>query len=260
MNEEIGNTPAVMEIKLASFEGPLDLLLHLIEKAEIDIAEIFVSDITAQYVALMQQAETLDMDRASSFLQMAANLLYLKSRTLLPQSRRQSSEEEIDPEAFLIQQIHDYKACKQAAEALLVYHEVASKCFTRLPDEYPLPPPRILLEDLPVDTLYDAFMGILLREAAEEKRSAERQIQQDEYNISGQMEEICRSLSQGVKRRLEEFFPRDGGRLGIVVTFMALLELMNQKQIRAWQENDFGAIVLERAEYSKEKGKMVTML
>lgn len=237
-----------LDVRLAQFEGPLDLLLHLIEKAEIDIAEIFVSDITAQYLELMQQADGLDMERASSFLQMAANLLYIKSRALLPQTRRHSDEEEMDPEAALIRQIHEYKACKEAAEELLLRHELASKVYARLPEEYPLPPPKVLLTDLPIDRLYDAFMGVLLREAAEEKRAAERRIQRDAYSIGDQMTLIQRGIAPKEKRHLHEFFPADGGRLGIIVTFMALLELMNQKVIVARQEREFATIVIEMTE------------
>lgn len=241
-----GKAGGGLEIKLAHFEGPLDLLLHLVEKAEIDIADIFISDITSQYMAMMQQAEGLDMDRSSSFLQMAAHLLYIKSRALLPRTRRQESDEDIDPEALLIQQIHDYKACKQAAEELIASQEVAAKSFVRLPEEYPLPPPKVVLTDLPVDALYQAFMGIMLREAAEEKRNAERHIERDAYSIGDQMDVIRGRIGAGQgPQRLDAFFPRNGGRLGIIVTFMALLELMNQKLVTVAQEDEFGAILVQ---------------
>lgn len=241
--EERRESDKLLKIKLEQFEGPLDLLLHLVEKAEIDIADIFISDITAQYLSLMDQADVLDMDRASSFLQMAAHLLYIKSRSLLPQTKRQEEgEDEIDPEALLIQQIHDYKACKQAAEELVASQGQAEKYYVRLPEEYPLPPPKVLLTDLPTDSLYQAFMSLLLREAAEEKRSAERHIEKDAYNIGEQMTEIRRGIRGQKRQRLDAFFPRGGGRLGIIVTFMALLELLNQRLVNIFQEEEFGMI------------------
>ena len=95
-------------VSLSQFEGPLDLLLHLIEKAEVNIEDIFVSEITAQYLAMMDDLSELDMDRASSFLTVAAQLLLIKSRSLLPRPPVESEDEE-DPETQLIRQLREYK-------------------------------------------------------------------------------------------------------------------------------------------------------
>ncbi|MFR6571835.1 MAG: segregation and condensation protein A [Christensenellales bacterium] len=101
--------------KLESFEGPLDLLLHLIAKAQVDIKDIFVSEITDQYLAYLEQMEQLDMEQASEFLTMAATLLNIKSRSLLP---KPEAPEEEDPEALLILQLEEYKKIKQASLVL----------------------------------------------------------------------------------------------------------------------------------------------
>ena len=104
-------------VSLSQFEGPLDLLLHLIEKAEVNIEDIFVSEITSQYLAYMDDLSDLDMDRASSFLTVAAQLLLIKSRSLLPRPPAEDEEEE-DPKEALLRQLREYKAFKQASEAL----------------------------------------------------------------------------------------------------------------------------------------------
>ena len=105
--------------KLARFEGPLDLLLHLVSKAKIDLQDIFVSEITEQYLSYMEEIKELDMDRASEFLNMAATLLYIKSRSLLP-ARREETEDEnfVDPETELIERLRAYKLYKEASERL----------------------------------------------------------------------------------------------------------------------------------------------
>ena len=93
------------EVKLSRFEGPLDLLLHLIEQAEVDIKDIFISEITSQYLEYMSQIDELDMDTASEFLTMAATLVYIKSRSLLPRPPKENTEEEEDPAEALIRQL-----------------------------------------------------------------------------------------------------------------------------------------------------------
>ena len=119
-------------VQLKQFEGPLDLLLHLIEEAELDVKDIFVSEITAQYLSYMDQLEELDMDTASEFLSMAATLLYIKSRQLLPRPPKEDEAEE-DPETLLIRQLREYKAFKEASEQLRALFDAARELHTRLP-------------------------------------------------------------------------------------------------------------------------------
>ena len=118
--------------KLESFEGPLDLLLHLIAKAQVDIKDIFVSEITDQYLAYLEQMEQLDMEQASEFLTMAATLLNIKSRSLLP---KPETPEEDDPEALLILQLEEYKKIKQASLVLQEMEKSAAKSYFKLPEE-----------------------------------------------------------------------------------------------------------------------------
>ena len=121
------------EVHLSQFEGPLDLLLHLIEQAKVDIKDIFISEITAQYLVLMGEVDELDMDTASEFLIMAATLVYIKSRSLLPRPPREDPEGEEDPEAILVRQLREYKAFKEAGAKLEALQSEMARAYTRLP-------------------------------------------------------------------------------------------------------------------------------
>ena len=133
------------EVHLKEFDGPLDLLLHLIEQAKVDIKDIFISEITNQYLSLMEELDELDMDTASEFLTMAATLVYIKSRSLLPKPPKEAEEEE-DPEETLVRQLKEYKLFKQAGEKLNELSAGMRGVFSRLPEEFALPPQEYELE------------------------------------------------------------------------------------------------------------------
>ena len=162
-------------VSLSQFEGPLDLLLHLIEKAEVNIEDIFVSEITSQYLAMMDDLSELDMDRASSFLTVAAQLLLIKSRSLLPRPPAAETDEE-DPQEQLIRQLREYKAFKTASEELHARFEEAKKSFSRLPEDVVLPPQKIDIANATLDNLYAAFLSIL-------RGASARQTQRGAYPV-----------------------------------------------------------------------------
>ena len=124
-------------VSLKQFDGPLDLLLTLIGKARIDIQEIFVSEITEQYLAYMAGVDELDMESASEFLQMAATLLEIKSRAMLPKPPKPENEDELSPEEALIKQLTEYKQFKEASERMHQLEEEARALMTKMPEEYP---------------------------------------------------------------------------------------------------------------------------
>ena len=124
-----------MHFRLKDFDGPLDLLLHLVGKAQIDIKDIFVSQITDQYISIVRTAQDLDMDDASEFLVMAATLLEIKSRSMLPKPPR--TEEEEDPQEVLIRRLEEYKRFKETAIAMQGFENAAKAMFSKLPDEFP---------------------------------------------------------------------------------------------------------------------------
>ncbi|MBQ6692499.1 MAG: segregation/condensation protein A, partial [Clostridia bacterium] len=157
------------EVHLNRFEGPLDLLLHLIEQAKVDIKDIFISEITAQYLALMDEVEELDMDTASEFLTMAATLVYIKSRSLLPRPPREEAQDEEDPEEALVRQLREYKAFKEAGAKLEILQQEQARSYTRLPEEFILPPQEYSLEEATAAELYEAFFAVLNRVEPEPK-------------------------------------------------------------------------------------------
>lgn len=238
-------------VSLAQFDGPLDLLLHLIEKSEMDIREIQISEITAQYLAYMEEAGSLDPETASEFLAMAATLLYIKSRSLLPRPLPANLEEE-DPEEALLRQIREYKTFKEAGEQLQALEERARALHWRLPEEYPLPPPQISIVGVSVEDLFEAFAGVLMKAEQKPETDGRREVQADEYMIGEQMERIESLLCRRGRFRFSELFSPKASRIELIVTFMALLELLSCGRACVSQKSTYGEITIERRDLLRE--------
>lgn len=241
-------------VSLAQFDGPLDLLLHLIEKAEVNIEDIFVSQITAQYLAMMDDLSELDMDRASAFLTVAAQLLLIKSRSLLPRPPALEEDEE-DPKAQLLRQLREYQAFKQASASLHDRFEEAKKSFARLPEDVPLPPQKIELSNATADSLFSAFVAMLERaDATEPKQDATRRVRPDAFTVRDRVV-ILRNRLQAGRVRFDELFEPTATRMEMVVTFMALLELLAHGEIRITQGATFAPIYIRpRALHEDDAG------
>lgn len=231
-------------VHLAQFEGPLDLLLHLIREAELDIKDIFVSEITAQYMAYMRELDSLDMDMASEFLAMAATLLYIKSRQLLPRPPREDAGEE-DPETVLIRQLQEYQAFKEASAGLSELRRIAGQSYTRLPEDVPLPPRRIELDGATLDNLYAAFSALLSRLDAADGADKTHTVRPDAYSVRSQMRKIREILLATPSVRFEALFLRGAERMEIVVTFMALLEMLGHGEIGIRQKAPFAPLRIQ---------------
>ncbi len=232
------------EVHLTQFDGPLDLLLHLIEKAEVDIKDIFISQITAEYLNYMRQVDTLDMDTASEFLSMAATLLYIKSRSLLPRPPREEEEEE-DPEAVLIRQLREYKAFKEATQKLAALREGVGGCYTKLPEEVLLPPQAYDLADSDLDSLYNAFLSVLSKVQERTGREPQRQVQADAYTIRAQLGKIRTLLQARGRIRFEELFAGAFVKMEIIVTMMALMDMLQHNEVKIEQERQYGPISIQ---------------
>ena len=232
-------------VSLKQFDGPLDLLLTLISNAKVDIHDIFVSEITEQYLESMKLVDELDMDSASEFLQMAATLLEIKSRAMLPKPPKPESEDELSPEEALIKQLTEYKQFKEASERMHELEEEARALMTKLPEEYPLPPPNIEITGLTLEKLFKAYQKVLARaeqaEAAE--RMASREIKRDAFTVGDCMVRITRRL-RGGSFRFSELFEESYTRQEVVTMFMALLELIKLNRIHVSQETAYDEIFL----------------
>jgi segregation and condensation protein A len=234
------------KVKLEVFEGPLDLLLYLIKRDEVDIYDISLERITKQYLEFMEAFKVLDLEVAGEFVVMAANLIYLKSRTLLPVEQQPPEEgaEEEDPRWELVRQLLEYKKFKDVA-AQLHQREVAQEAlFSRVPDLQE-PPIERGLGDVSVFDLIHAFNGVLSRLNQKEDL---REIFEENFTVSDKIELVLKLTSSGVPLRFEELFSQVASRAEIVVTFLAVLELIRLKQLRAFQEEPFGPIELRRTE------------
>lgn len=240
---------AAYEVHLEQFDGPLDLLLHLIQEAQIDIKDIFVSQITAQYLKYMEQLPILDMDTASEFLTMAATLVYIKSRQLLPRPPKESEEEAEDPEQLLIRQLREYQAFKEASQELRTLREEAAKSFARLPEDVFLPPQKIELSGTTADGLVSALLALLEKEShGMEVRSRAQRVRPDSYTVRTQMHRIRLLLAQKKTLSFAELFRENADRMEMVVTFMALLEMIAHGEVAVRQSQPFAPIDIRAKE------------
>lgn len=237
-------------VHITQFEGPLDLLLHLIEQAELDIKDIFISEITAQYLSYMEELDALDMDTASEFLTMAATLVYIKSRQLLPRPPREAEEdaEVEDPEQTLIRQLREYKAFKEAGADLDALFLAARDSFTRLPADVPLPPVRVELEGATREGLYAALRALLERTSEPPKLHELHDVRPDRYTVRGCLGKIRAALRDAdAPIRFETLFAADADKLEIIVTFMALLDMIAHGEVRLRQSAPFAPITVGAA-------------
>ena len=211
------------EFKLKDYDGPLDLLLTLIGKAQIDIRDIFVSEITDQYLEIVRNAPDLDMDEASDFLLMAATLLEIKSRAMLP--RPPKTEDETDPETELIRRLEEYKRFRETAESMKEFEDAAKRVFTKLPEEYPLPPQEVELTGLTLEGLQEAFLRIWQRRP-----------------------QLVLNLMYRIRKkkrmRFEDAFSEAPTREEVVTYFLAVLELLKLGQMHVRQDSVYGGIEL----------------
>jgi len=240
----------VVDLKKYQYTGPLDMLLDMIHAAKIDIKDIFISEITGQYLASMEQIDELDMDTASEFLQMAALLLEIKSRSLLPKPPQPVDENEESPEQALIRQLEEYKKFKELSQEMRTLEAEAAELYTKLPEEYPLPPPTIELTGLTLTALTRAFGRVLerLERMAENEQFetySKREVRRDTYTVAQCMALILKKVSKG-KISFFALFEDGPDKECVISVFLGLLELLKTGQVRAVQDEQYGDISIEK--------------
>jgi len=230
------------KVKLEVFEGPLDLLLYLIKRDELDIYEISLERITRQYLEYLQAFQELNIDVAGEFVVMAANLIYLKSRNLLPADQQPPEEdaEEDDPRWDLIRQLIEYKKFKEAAAQLQVRQLQQEQIFLREPAGFTgMVAEPLSLGEVGIFQLINAFQTVIKRVEARENL---REIFGEHFTVSEKIDWILQRVADGVSLRFSELFAGLASRVEIVVTFLALLELIRLRQVRASQSDPFAEI------------------
>lgn len=240
-------------VKLETFEGPLDLLLHLIDKAEVDIYDIPIKDITDQYMEYLDAMTELELEFTSEFLVMAATLLSIKSKMLLPKPPVLDldfddylMDEEYDPRAELVAKLIEYRKYKAIADHLRDKEVERSLIYTREPED--LTPYVPVVPDNPVKGLHVSDLVQAFRKAMRrmQSRNAVAKIRKDEISVKDRMFQVIGALEQnGGKLLFSKLLDQERTRDSIVVTFLALLELMKVKKIVCFQHQLFDDIVIK---------------
>lgn len=243
-----------LRVKLDLFEGPLDLLLHLIEKSEVDIYEVPIAQITDQYMSILSDAKKWELNVASEFLVMAATLISIKSRMLLPrpekaidQEGNRAQEDWFDPREQLVERLLSYKRYKRLGEMLRKREQERSKLYCRPAlDLTPYTKPHNPVAGLTADDLLEAFVSLLKKEPEKEPVAT---VVREEISVSDRMEEIMGLLEENDAIGFYTLVPRTvQSKEQIITTFLALLELMKLRRIFCVQQEVFTEILIKKIE------------
>ncbi len=232
------------KVKLEVFEGPLDLLLHLIKKEEVEIYDIPIAKITDQYVQYLELMEMLDLNIAGDFLVMAATLMHIKSKMLLPPDETSlEEEEEEDPRAELVRRLLEYKKFKEAASQLQRKEDTQRKVFRRVGSVD-------AQEQLEGETYFEASLFDLISAFSQTMKDIPKEvfleIMKDEVTVEEKIHDILHLMVKKEIIPLSEVFSAAKNKVEIVVTFLAILELIRIKAITAIQKGLFGQIEIVR--------------
>ncbi|HEV2453316.1 MAG TPA: segregation/condensation protein A [Verrucomicrobiae bacterium] len=242
---------AEYKVQFEVFEGPLDLLLYLIKKEEVDIYEVNLTKLATQFIEYIDTMRLLDLDIAGEFLVMAATLMYIKSRELLPveqQAQVEGEDDGEDPRWELIRQLVEYKKFKDAAAQLQSLEARQEHIYPRVPGkpdfaETAAQPAR---PEVSIFDLLNAVNTVLKR--FEKREGATREIFEDKWSVSEKIEFIITTISERGPVKFSQLFENAASRSEIVCTFLALLELIRLKQLVCAQPEAFGEIEIGRAE------------
>ena len=236
------------KVKFEVFEGPLDLLLYLIKKEEVDIYEVNLTRLATQFIEYIETMRLLDLEIAGEFLVMAATLMYIKSRELLPVDQRVEGEVEDegeDPRWELIRQLVEYKKFKDAASQLQALEARQADVFARTPGKLEFEPDAAPVR--PEVSIFDLVNAVNVVLKRFNKREDLRDIFEDKWSVSDKIEYLLRLSSEKETLKFSELFEGVTSRSEVVVTFLALLELIRLKHLTCVQQAAFGEIEICRA-------------
>ena len=241
---ETASTSPLYSIKLEGFEGPLDLLLHLIQKEEMDIYDIQISQITNRYLEYVNLMEQLDLDVASEFLVMAATLLHIKSQSILPQLTA-NTEHTIGDQEELVRQLLEYKRFKEAAQALDVYAERRTLLYSRNPKLHAdLDGTRAFEIKATLFDLLTAFKHVNDRVAEIDIEEVYETVEEESITVEDKIALIDRQLVHADQLLFEDLFPLYSSKTDRIVTFLAILELIRIGKIVTVQTDHFESIYI----------------
>lgn len=247
--EDLYVPPEALELVLESFTGPFDLLWYLIRRHNIDVLDIPVAQVTRQYLAYIDLMRELRIELAAEYLLMAAMLAEIKSRMLLPRPPRSSGgeEEERDPRAELVRRLQEYELVRRAALALDELPRLERDLWparVHIGEDRPRPPP----PEVPLAALVAALVALL----ADKRLERHHRIRREPLSVRARMSQILAQLENQRTCRLEELWTVEEGRAGLVVTFLAVLELVHEGALGIVQSEPYGAVYLQRHDVSRE--------
>ncbi len=237
---------AEYKVQFDVFEGPLDLLLYLIKQEEVDIYEVNLTKLATQFLEYIETMRLLDLEVAGEFLVMAATLMYIKSRELLPVDQQvvvEGEEDGDDPRWELIRQLVEYKKFKDAAAKLQTLEARQGEVYPRLPAKPDLPEEAV--EVKPEVSIFDLINAVNSVLARFEKRDDLRDIFDDRWTVSEKIEQLSNIVAERTRLRFSELFDHVTSRSEVVVTFLALLELIRLKRILVEQPESFAEIEIQ---------------
>lgn len=237
-----------LSFKLDGFEGPLDLLLHLIKEKNVSIKDVKISEITDQYLKYMENLQDLDMDDATAFLDMTSRLLEIKSKSLLPVETVDEEEEEMDEETRLKLQLEEYQLFKEAGGNLQKFENVNR--LYKQPDKN-VGDARIVFNQFNLDKLLDAFAFILMR-TKDRENPQEKKISKDRWTVADKMAFLTGVLKEHSEINFFSLFDDSYSKLEVITVFMAILELLKHQKIEVVQAEKYADIKIKRKEITNE--------
>lgn len=234
-----------MDIKLKDFEGPLDLLLHLVSKYQVDIYDVPIVDVIEQYLAYITTLQTMKLEVASGYMVMASQLMLVKSRRLLPKIVEQDSQED-SPEQELLDQIEEYRRFKLLSQEIADKHDQRAKLFSK-------PKQELIFEEATLShdkTVMDLFLAFskLMAEKQEAFKANHKVIERDDYRIEDMMTLLQQRLTQQPKLTLTSVFHECQNIQEMLTIFLATLELIKMQSVEVEQKDNFGEIILHKKE------------
>ena len=237
--EQLSFVDETYRFKLDNFEGPLDLLLHLIKDSKLDIMTVKLADLTEQYLEYMQDLDSIDMDRASEFIVVAATLIEIKSKQLIPVETEEETEEE-DSETLLMQRLKEYKLFKETGLKLKDIEDI-NKMYREPGKE--TQKVKIIVKDLVLDKLLDAFAALLVKsEIKGQEIEKPKKIAKDRFTVAEKIISIRGYAREHKRFPFEELFTDDMTKSEMINVFLALLELLKLQSIRVEQLGQFKQI------------------
>lgn len=233
-----------LDLKINEFEGPLDLLLHLIKENKMDIFDIKIEEITEQYLSYIRKQESMNLEVDSEYLVLASELIEIKSKLLLPHEKEVFDEEESDPREELMNRLLEYQAYKEITKTLKEKELIRQEIYTKAPSSLKefVDNDTDIKMDITLDDLVDAFQKFLERK--KESKPLATKVTENEITVSSRRSDIKMLLSKGKKVSFFKLFPVYTKEY-VVATFLAVLEMVKNKEIIITQNDTFDDIVCE---------------